>query len=79
MLENVLAKPETTTINELNYDHAKAREVAKNESMFLATGGKFSLNTHVSNFYITDKSGYGLTTAKKDYENPVFDMQEKYL
>ena len=80
MLEHVLSKPESTTMNELNYEHSRAQEQLKNESMFLATGTKFSHNTHQSHFFMSNKSGaFGLTSAKKEYENPVFELQEKYM
>ena len=41
MLENALQKPEkeNTTINELAYEHQKAKAAESQEAMFLATGG----------------------------------------
>ena len=66
MLESILNKENKTTVNELQYEDKKLKDSIKNESMFLATGGK--MNSGYKTF--NKGMGKGLTVISDFSQTP---------
>ena len=86
MLESILNKENKTTVNELQYEDKKLKDSIKNESMFLATGGKMNSGYKTFNkgmgkglTVISDFSQTPKLQNNSEFDNPLYSMQEKYM